>query len=99
MDSDFIFDQIETIFFELAEENLGEDFFSSLNVGHAKLVCELDEAFSDSWEALLYESPSQDEYVQVSMQLEIGEQKRCVAMFLLSLDFEHEKECHVQWLW
>lgn len=96
---EFIFNQVESIFFELAQENLREDFFPLLELPDTQLVCELDELISDSWEELLYEKPSQQDYVQVSMQLEMGEMCRAVALFLLALDFEHDRECHIQWLW
>ena len=98
-DEEFIFNQIETIFSELAQENLDDDFFSLLDSQDIQLVCEMDEVISDSWEDLLYEVPSDLEYVQVSMKIEMGENSRQVALFLLSLDFEYEKECHIQWLW
>jgi len=98
-DEDVIFNQVEAIFFELARENLSEEFFPLLELPDAQLICEIDEGFSESWQELIYETPSNKEHVQISMTLEMGEMSRKVSLFLLSLDFENEKECHIQWLW
>ncbi len=99
LNQEFIFNQIETIFFELARENLNDDFFSLLESPEAQLICEIDESISETWEELIYETPSEQEFIQASMALEMDGMSRKIALFLLSLDFEHEKECHVQWLW
>jgi uncharacterized protein YciU (UPF0263 family) len=98
VDAEEIFDAVESIFFELASENLDENLLELIDSKRVNLECEISDSFSETWEELLYEKPEHNEYVEVKMLLKSEGQSRCIAMFLLDLDMKVSKECHVQWI-
>ncbi len=97
LDADHLFDFAEDIFFELAPENLNEAKINLLQNNPQAFFVEINEGFASSWSELIYEEPDPSEYLELSFYLDLGRKQESLALMLIGLDTEHDKECHVQW--
>lgn len=92
-----LLNQAEEIFFELALENLSNEKLELIQAHPANLFLELHESFSGEWEALLYEDVTSSDYAELGVYVEVEGRIERLALMLMALDMQHNKECHIQW--
>jgi uncharacterized protein YciU (UPF0263 family) len=97
VDIEDILEKAEDIFFELAFDNLSDVQKNFVLKNPNALFLEAKDGFSGEWEELLHEPVSDDEYLEVDVFLEKNGEKNRLALFLMALDLEENKECHIQW--
>lgn len=97
IDSNDVFDQLETIFFETAQENLDAATLNLIASKQQGLTVEIHEYIDDSWEELVFDKLDPDEWLEAGFYLGAEGQQKRLALFLLNTDMADEKECHIQW--
>lgn len=95
--TDTLLQSAEDIFFELAPENLSEQKIALLQANPKALFIEISEGFSDTWEGLIYEAVDDQEYIEIKIYLDLAKGLQRLALILIGIDAEHDKECHIQW--
>lgn len=98
IDSDDVFDQLESIFFETAHENLDAATLNLIVSKQQHLSMEIHEYIDDSWAELVFDKLDQNEWLEAALYVDVEGKQKCLALFLLNTDMEDEKECHIQWL-
>lgn len=97
LNSDDVFDQLETIFFETVHENLDAATLDLIVSNQQHLSMEIHEHIDDSWAELVFDKLETDEWIETGLYVGIEGQQKRLALFLLNTDMNDEKECHIQW--
>jgi|GEM_PF-3883800 len=97
IDSELLLQQAEDIFFELAHENLSEQKLALLSNPQVKMFIEINEDISSLWPDLLYEEIDPTEYIEIELSMTSEGRTERLALLLLGLDLQNDKECHIHW--
>ena len=102
IESEQIFNRLEDIFFETLTENLDQKTLEKIEQNKANLFFTINESKDSSWSEFAIDDLEEEDWIEAQVTIEEGALKngggtQRIALMLLNLDLEDEKQCHIQW--